>query len=128
MGKTEPQRKFFSEERLYYAIGEAAAIVGVKPYVLRFWEREFPSVKPQKSRANRRLYRRADVERLLAIRHLLYDKKFTILGAKKHLAEQESAHQLDLTFLKNSREEVAAEVRKGLHEIMEILAARKRDK
>lgn len=126
MGKTEPQRKFFSEERLYYAIGEAAAIVGVKPYVLRFWEREFPSVKPQKSRANRRLYRRADVERLLAIRHLLYERKFTIQGAKKHLAEQEAHRELDLTFLKSSRDEVAAEIKRGLAEIMEILTVRKR--
>ena len=126
MGKTEPQRKFFSEEKVYYSIGEAAQIVGVKPFVLRFWEKEFPSVKPQKTRANRRLYRRADVERLLAIRHLLYDRKFTIRGARKHLAEQESEHQLDLTFLKSSREEVAAELKKGLHEIMEILTARRR--
>jgi DNA-binding transcriptional MerR regulator len=126
MGKTEAQRKFFSEEKLYYSIGEAARIVGVKPFVLRFWEGEFPSVRPQKSRANRRLYRRADVERLLAIRHLLHDRRFTIAGAKKHLAEQEAAHQLDLTFLKSSKDEVAAEVKKGLSEILEILAVRRR--
>jgi len=126
MGKTEAQQKFFSEEKLYYSIGEAGRIVGVKPFVLRFWETEFPSVRPQKSRANRRLYRRSDIERLMAIRHLLYDRKFTIPGARKHLAEQESAHQLDLTFLKSTRDEVTAEVKKGLAEIMEILAVKRR--
>jgi len=121
MGKTEAQQKFFTEEKLYYSIGEAGRIVGVKPFVLRFWETEFPSIKPQKSRANRRLYRRSDIERLLAIRHLLYDRKFTIPGARKHLAEQGAEHQLDLSFLKAGRDEVAAEVKKGLQEIVELL-------
>jgi DNA-binding transcriptional MerR regulator len=121
MGKTEAQREFFAEEKLYYTIGEASRIVGVKPFVLRYWETEFPAVRPQKSRANRRLYRRADIERLLAIRHLLYEKKFTIPGARRHMAEQERGAQMDLSFLKSTREELEAEVKKGLREIMDIL-------
>jgi DNA-binding transcriptional MerR regulator len=121
MGKTGAQEKFLSEEKQYYTIGETSEIVGVKPFVLRFWETEFPSIRPSKTRGNRRLYRRTDVERLLAIKNLLYDQKFTIQGAKKKLSEQEKTHQLDLSFLKYHPEDLVVEVRKGLVEALEIL-------
>ncbi len=71
--------------KLYFKIGEVARIVGVKPYVLRYWETEFPEVVPPKSRGNQRLYRRKDVECMIAIRDLLYRERFTIEGARKHL-------------------------------------------
>jgi DNA-binding transcriptional MerR regulator len=121
MGRTADQDRFLSEEKQYYTIGEAGRIVGVKPFVLRFWETEFPSVRPTKSRGGRRLYRRADVERLLAIKNLLYEQKFTIPGAKKKLAEQEHTHQLDLSFLKRTPDETMAEIRKALVEMLAIL-------
>ena len=72
-------------EKLYFKIGEVAQIVGVPAYVLRYWETEFKVVKPQKSRAQQRVYRRRDVETLLKIKHLLYAKKFTIAGARQQL-------------------------------------------
>ena len=72
-------------DKLYFKIGEVAQLVGVKAHVLRYWESEFPSIRPQKSKTNQRLYRRSDVEAILAVKHLLYDRKFTIEGAKKHL-------------------------------------------
>ena len=75
-------------DKLYFKIGEVGDIVGVKQHVLRYWESEFPSIRPQKSKTNQRLYRRRDVEAVLAIKHLLYDRKFTIEGAKQHLKEQ----------------------------------------
>lgn len=75
-------------DKLYYKIGEVAEICGVKPHVLRYWESEFPVIRPQKSRSNQRLYRKRDVESILAIKHLLYDRKFTIEGAKKHLRDE----------------------------------------
>lgn len=75
-------------DKLYFKIGEVGDIVGVKQHVLRYWESEFPSVRPQKSRTNQRLYRRKDVEAVIAIKHLLYDRKFTIEGAKKYMKEQ----------------------------------------
>ncbi|MBN2524817.1 MAG: MerR family transcriptional regulator [Deltaproteobacteria bacterium] len=75
-------------DKLYFKIGEVGDIVGVRQHVLRYWESEFPSIRPQKSKTNQRLYRRKDVEAVLAIRHLLYDRKFTIEGAKQHLKEQ----------------------------------------
>lgn len=74
-------------EKLYFKIGEVAQIVGVPAYVLRYWETEFKVVKPQKSRAQQRVYRRRDVETLLKIKHLLYAKKFTIAGARQQLRQ-----------------------------------------
>jgi len=72
-------------EKLYFRIGEVARIVGVKPYVLRYWETEFSILKPDKSPSKHRLYRRRDVETLLRIKELLHRKRFTIEGARKIL-------------------------------------------
>lgn len=70
-------------EKRYFKIGEVSKIVGVKPYVLRYWETEFKEIGPIKSRSNQRLYRRKDVETLIAIKQLLYQDGFTISGARK---------------------------------------------
>jgi DNA-binding transcriptional MerR regulator len=74
-------------DKPYFKIGETALLCGVKPYVLRYWETEFRSVKPQKTRSQQRLYRKKDVEHLLRIRHLLYEERFTIEGARGRLRE-----------------------------------------
>src|SRR5262245_22551067 len=74
-------------DKLYFRIGEVAQLVGVKPYVLRYWESEFSIVRPGKSSARHRLYRRKDVETLLDIRRLLYTERYTIEGAKRRLRE-----------------------------------------
>lgn len=76
-------------DKLYFRIGEVAKIVGVKPYVLRYWETEFTVLKPGKTPSRHRLYRRRDVETLLEIKRLLYREGFTIAGAKKRLKENE---------------------------------------
>jgi DNA-binding transcriptional MerR regulator len=75
-------------DRPFFKIGEAARLCRVKPYVLRYWETEFKSIKPQKTRSQQRLYRKRDVELLLKIRHLLYDKRYTIEGARSRLRDQ----------------------------------------
>jgi DNA-binding transcriptional MerR regulator len=72
-------------DKLYFRIGEVARLAGIKPYVLRFWETEFPSLGPRKSGTGHRLYRRKDVELVLEIKRLLYEKRFTIEGARKTL-------------------------------------------
>lgn len=72
-------------DKLYFKIGEVAQIVGVPTYVLRYWETEFKTIRPQKSRTQQRVYRRRDVETLLKIKNLLYTKKFTIAGARQQL-------------------------------------------
>ena len=72
-------------DKLYFRIGEVARLAGIKPYVLRFWETEFPSLGPRKSGTGHRLYRRKDVELVLEIKRLLYEKRFTIEGARRFL-------------------------------------------
>ena len=73
--------------KLYYRIGEVADIVGVEPHVLRYWETEFRSVRPQKSRSGQRVYSRRDVDKLIRVRDLLYTQGFTIAGARKKLQQ-----------------------------------------
>jgi DNA-binding transcriptional MerR regulator len=73
--------------KLYYRIGEVAEIVGVEPHVLRYWETEFRSIRPQKSRKGQRIYSRRDVDKLLKVKDLLYTHGFTIAGARKRLRE-----------------------------------------
>lgn len=74
-------------EKQYFKIGEVSEILDVEPYVLRYWESEFKILKPTRTRARQRLYHKRDLELLLEIKHLLYDEKFTIAGAKKRLQE-----------------------------------------
>ncbi len=71
--------------KLYFRIGEVAGLVGVEPHVLRYWEREFRSIRPTKSARGQRVYSRRDVENLLRVRELLYTQGFTIAGARKQL-------------------------------------------
>ena len=72
-------------KKLYFRIGEVAGLVGVEPHVLRYWEREFRSIRPRKSAKGQRVYSRKDVENLLRVKDLLYRDGFTIAGAKKQL-------------------------------------------
>jgi DNA-binding transcriptional MerR regulator len=79
-------------DKLYFRIGEVGSLLTLEPYVLRYWETEFPSLAPKKSASGHRLYRRKDVELLLKIKHLLYEKRYTIDGAKQFLQiERKSA-------------------------------------
>jgi DNA-binding transcriptional MerR regulator len=73
--------------KLYYRIGEVAGLVGVEPHVLRYWETEFRSIRPQKSARGQRVYSRRDVETLLKVKELLYSHRFTIAGARRKLRE-----------------------------------------
>jgi len=78
-------------DKLYFRIGEVANLLGVEAYVLRYWESEFPKLAPKKSDTGHRQYRRKDVELLLKIKHLLYEKRFTIEGARQTLAAERKA-------------------------------------
>src|SRR5271168_2117502 len=75
-------------DKLFFRIGEVSQLVGVEAYVLRYWESEFPGLSPRKSSSGQRMFRRKDVELLLNIKHLLYDRKFTIEGARKALHDK----------------------------------------
>ena len=72
-------------KKLYYSISEVSTITGLKQYVLRYWETEFTQLKPSKNRAGNRIYRSHDIDVIIGIKSLLYDRKYTIKGAKQHL-------------------------------------------
>src|SRR5579862_4637928 len=83
-----PQEAPEIPDKLYFRIGEVAALLAVEAYVLRYWETEFPTLAPKKSGTGHRMYRRKDVELLLKIKYLLYEKRFTIEGARQWLQSE----------------------------------------
>src|SRR5690348_6533047 len=110
-------------DKLYFKIGEVSELLGVEPYVLRYWESEFPSLSPKKSGTGHRLYRRKDVELLLRIKHLLYEKRFTIDGARHYLHDEaKSLHQKDIKQEQQALfSDPMPEIRKELAEILKLL-------
>ena len=103
-------------DRLYFRIGEVSAITGVPPYVLRYWESEFPSLAPRKSGGGQRLYRKRDVVMLLDIKKLLYQERYTVAGARKRLQERED---------RSRRVELKAAIQRvkaGLEELLKQLS------
>jgi len=107
-------------DRTYFRIGEVAKLIGVEPYVLRFWETEFKAMAPPKSRSKQRMYRRRDLETILTIKHLLYAERFTIEGARKRLLElQREARRADSPLPRTG----LARVRDELAEIRKLAAA-----
>lgn len=103
--------------KLYFRIGDVARLAGIKPHVLRYWETEFPAIAPKKSGTGHRLYRRKDVELILEIKHLLYEKRYTIEGARKAIAQrakpapalrQDDLFPAEMPDLKAIRDELAS--------------------
>ncbi|MDY6905110.1 MAG: MerR family transcriptional regulator [Thermodesulfobacteriota bacterium] len=82
-------------DKLYFRIGEVCKITGVADHVLRFWETQFPQLAPGRTDAGQRLYTKSDIQRVLNIKHLLYEKKFTMKGAKRYLSTKKSASDSD---------------------------------
>jgi DNA-binding transcriptional MerR regulator len=99
----------------YFTIGEVSELCGVKPHVLRYWEQEFPQLKPVKRRGNRRYYQRQDVLVIRQIRALLYDQGFTIGGARNRLEGEEARD--DVT----QSHQLARQLRVELEEVIKIL-------
>ena len=113
-------------DKLYFRIGEVARICRLPAYVLRFWETEFPQLKPGKSNTGQRMYRRRDVETVVNIKKLLYEDGFTIAGARQLLrAENRPSKSQDaLPFARPSRDGLR-QVRQGLKEILGMLSSRR---
>jgi len=82
------------ENRRYFRIGEASRIVGVEPYVLRYWENEFPQLRPRRADSRQRTYQKKDLETLLEIKRLLYDERMTIEGARLRLKKEKTEPQV----------------------------------
>jgi len=127
MASAEPSPEFAEiPDKLYFRIGEVSELVGVEPYVLRYWETEFPSVGPKKSGTGHRMYRRKEVELLLKIKHLLYEKKYTIEGARLFLqSESKMARRKRAAAQTIQRElfsdDALPEIRKELVSILKML-------
>jgi DNA-binding transcriptional MerR regulator len=99
----------------YFAIGEVSDLCGVKPHVLRYWEQEFPQLKPVKRRGNRRYYQRQDVLVIRQIRGLLYEEGFTIGGARQRLAGTEARDD------SSQSQQIVRQVRVELEELLKLL-------
>ena len=104
-------------DKSFFRIGEVGKILGVAPYVIRFWESEFKSIRPLRASSQQRLYRRRDVEELIIIKALLYEKKFTISGARKRLAEMRGRKET----APGAERELLALVKKELQSIRDSL-------
>jgi DNA-binding transcriptional MerR regulator len=106
-------------DKEYFRIGEVSKILDVDPYVVRFWESEFSSIKPIRTKSYQRLYRRKDLEELLIIKNLLYNDKFTISGAKKQLLKMKrGGTQPD----RDSIQGKFLEIKKGLLQIRKMIS------
>ncbi len=84
--------------KLYFKIGEVSKITRIQPYVLRYWESEFKTIKPSRTKSKQRIYRKNDVEIILEIKRMLYEEKLTIAGARKKLQELKSKRKNQLQF------------------------------
>lgn len=111
-------------EKIYFKIGEVSEIVGVEPYVLRYWETEFDLLKPSKAPSKHRLYKKRDVELLLDIKRLLYTEGFTIEGARKKLREvkKEEKDQLKLPLADQKYKSALIRVKKDLEALRKLLS------
>lgn len=115
-------------DKRYFRIGEVCELTGLKPHVLRYWETEFKQIKPIKTKTSQRLYRKKDVETILLVKHLLYDQKFTISGAREKLEEKRklsdfppASRQLAMDFDPQDREEILQTVIAELMKLKQLL-------
>ena len=111
-------------KKLYYSIGEVSDITELKQYVLRYWETEFPHLKPNKNSAGNRIYRQNDIENLLEIKNLLYNEKFTIKGAKQYIKSHKSEKTVQksinkvLPILNDSEIQVLKKIKFGIEDLL----------
>jgi DNA-binding transcriptional MerR regulator len=115
MGNTLQQEFPF---RLFYKIGETSRIVGVEPYILRYWETEFPFLKPKKTKTGQRLYTKKDIELLLVIKKMLYEEKFTIEGVRQKLGKMSQLTSNEAI----TKEDIIDKVKYRLKEILKMLS------
>jgi len=115
--------KGYIPNKLYFKIGEVSKITAVEPYVLRYWESEFKTIKPSRTQSKQRIYRKRDVELILEIKKMLYEEKLTIAGAQKKLREitHRGKKQLRFDFSKKDHQSILKEIKKELISIREML-------
>lgn len=106
----------------YYAIGEVCDLTGLKPHVLRYWESQFDVLSPGKNRAGNRVFRPKDIELILLVKHLLYDEKYTIEGARQRLEEMKSAGELEEERQVVLEPEFLAGMKADLKELLDLMS------
>ena len=125
-GNKQKSDEILIPDKLYFRIGEVASLCHLPAYVLRFWESEFPQLKPVKSSTGQRMYRKRDVESVLRIKQLLYEQGFTVSGARQQLRVETKSDksQAAIPFPAQSAPELQ-NIRQGLREILNLLSSRK---
>ena len=108
-------------KKVYYSIGEVCDLTGLKPHVLRYWETQFGVLNPTKNRAGNRVYRSKEIEIILLVKHLLYEKKYTIEGANNRLVEMRRAGKLEEERQDVLEPEFLAGIKAGLVELRRVL-------
>ena len=108
-------------KKVYYSIGEVCDLTGLKPHVLRYWETQFDVLNPTKNRAGNRVYRSKEIEIILLVKHLLYEKKYTIEGANNRLVEMRRAGELEEERQDVLEPEFLAGIKAGLVELRRVL-------
>ena len=114
-----------SLKKLYYSISEVSKMTNLKQYVLRYWETEFPELKPQKNRAGNRIYKEKDIKFIKEIMDLLYNKKYTIEGARQKLKEdnkKKNVRQIAMKFDSEERKKIIEEIKSGIKNIIDVLS------
>ena len=108
-------------KREYYSMGEVCGLTGLRPHVLRYWETQFDVLHPVKNRAGNRVFRAGDIEQVLLVKHLLYEQKYTIEGARKKLSDLRKGGQLKDERRQVMKPELLATMRSELDELREML-------
>lgn len=111
-------------KKVYYSIGEVCDLTGLKPHVLRYWETQFEVLNPTKNRAGNRVYRSKDIELVLLVKHLLYERKYTIEGANKRLIEMRSSGELEEERQEVLSPEFLAGMKADLEALLQVLTPR----
>ena len=113
-------------QKLYYSIGEVSELIAVKAHVLRYWETQFPILNPKKNRAGNRTYKVRDIKYIIAIKNLLYEKGYTIAGARQKLKESNNnpdtlIEQLSIQFAEPEKRRILLSLKKDLLELKEMM-------
>jgi len=108
-------------KKAYYSIGEVCDLTGLKPHVLRYWETQFDVLSPNKNRAGNRVFRPKEIEVILLVKHLLYEEKYTIEGARQKLLEMRKAGELEVERQDILEPEVLSGMKAELQDLLQVL-------
>ncbi|MBD3383208.1 MAG: MerR family transcriptional regulator [candidate division Zixibacteria bacterium] len=114
--KRNPDHK----DKLYYSISEVSRMTEVKPYVLRFWEKEFPSLRPKKNRGGNRIYQKHEIKLINRIKDLLYEEGYTIDGARQKLKTDKNRSNHKISAGNGSLRQKIREIRQGLKDLEKL--------